>query len=65
MNDTIDLPDEALELLMGCACVHPDAHMCYDIRYNRNLDYFSDFDESCQCYCHYEFDEDEEDEQWD
>ncbi len=53
---------EFLELLMGCACAHADAHMCYAIRYNRDTLDLED-DEECQCYCHSEWDEDEEGQQ--
>lgn len=48
-----------------CACVHPDARTCFEIRYpaakRRNLRLFGhDFEEECQCGCHLEHDEDEE-----
>lgn len=47
-----------------CACVHPDARTCFDIRHpaakRRNWQLFGhDFEEECQCGCH---DEDEEEE---
>lgn len=59
------IPENTQELthlpFTQCACVHPDARTCFEIRYPaecRRLQW--DFKVECTCGCHFEYDEDEE-----
>ena len=41
----------------GCACVHHDRWMCYELRYGHRA---RELNEHCECLCH-EWDDEEDD----